>query len=577
MNTKFSKTDILFLAALLTGLLVHIILSFSLPFLPDESFYATIPYRLLQGDSLFRQEWHLSQMSSLFTYPLVWIWMKITGSADGLLIFLRYVYIAVYTAAALITYLSFRKYGKWAVAAVILFYTQTPYRILSLNYNSVYTVGALMLALCLLALSERTSPRVSFTAGLCAGCCCVCNPLFAGIYVLYFFICVSRMAGKHNHSQEVDTHCGRLFCKEAMLFSLLGISCIALVLIAFFFLTGGTVLSLFNNIPLLLQSTEYSLTAYSFLEKLKTTWTVFTNITLGMPFLFPLMYLVMLLDPKKYTYSRRCLYLFLALIAGGISVAGILLCVYSNNHFTQSLFFSLPLLILTTTCYILTEKKNTRLFTCMWLPCVIAACVQYMAANTILTSLGFVLAVANIAGVLFAGYLYREMAENSRGFSRRLICAGLCLQMLFHMFICIWGQLPPLNSIHISTGPHAGMYATRGQSLSYHNALSDLDYIRSTTPEDAPLLIVSYYNWMYLYADRPVAIHTTWFEETLQADQLISYYQQNPDKIPRYIYVDSTSYGIDLENWDILSDLFVFTSEELSRGFLLTVEYCKFQ
>ena len=49
----------------------------------------------------------------------------------------------------------------------------------------------------------------------------------------------------------------------------------------------------------------------------------------------------------------------------------------------------------------------------MWLPSVIAACVQYMASNTMLTALGFVLAVANVAGVLFARDLYREMTQDA--------------------------------------------------------------------------------------------------------------------------------------------------------------------
>ena len=35
----------------------------------DEPFYLTIPQRLFQGDSLFTQEWHLSQLASVLIYP----------------------------------------------------------------------------------------------------------------------------------------------------------------------------------------------------------------------------------------------------------------------------------------------------------------------------------------------------------------------------------------------------------------------------------------------------------------------------------------------------------------------------
>ena len=37
----------------------------------DESFYLTIPLRLTQGDALFVDEWHLSQLSSFLLYPRV--------------------------------------------------------------------------------------------------------------------------------------------------------------------------------------------------------------------------------------------------------------------------------------------------------------------------------------------------------------------------------------------------------------------------------------------------------------------------------------------------------------------------
>ena len=37
----------------------------------DESFYLTVPYRLCQGDRLFLNEWHLSQMAGwILQFPM---------------------------------------------------------------------------------------------------------------------------------------------------------------------------------------------------------------------------------------------------------------------------------------------------------------------------------------------------------------------------------------------------------------------------------------------------------------------------------------------------------------------------
>ncbi len=39
----------------------------------DEAFYLTIPHRLTLGDSLFYDEWHISQLSSVLVFPFVYI------------------------------------------------------------------------------------------------------------------------------------------------------------------------------------------------------------------------------------------------------------------------------------------------------------------------------------------------------------------------------------------------------------------------------------------------------------------------------------------------------------------------
>ena len=47
--------------------------------IPDETFYVTIPHRILQGDAFFIDEWHLSQMTGFLQIPFVWIYEFITN------------------------------------------------------------------------------------------------------------------------------------------------------------------------------------------------------------------------------------------------------------------------------------------------------------------------------------------------------------------------------------------------------------------------------------------------------------------------------------------------------------------
>lgn len=107
----------------------------------DEPFYLTIPYRMVQGDSLLINEWHVSQLSAVLLYPVMKLYLLITDSTDGIVLSFRYIYIAVQFTAAVGIYLCMRKYGGkaklGAIAAVCVFAPFTPYYIGALSYNSM--------------------------------------------------------------------------------------------------------------------------------------------------------------------------------------------------------------------------------------------------------------------------------------------------------------------------------------------------------------------------------------------------------------------------------------------------------
>ena len=124
MMKKAKNTDFLFVVTLSLGLLLHIFFLFIIPYFHDETHYATVPFRLINGDSLIQHEWHLTQFASLFSYLPVYIWTAIKGSADSIFIFLRCTYLLIHTTLAVAIYRFFRKYGKWAIMASMIFYIQ---------------------------------------------------------------------------------------------------------------------------------------------------------------------------------------------------------------------------------------------------------------------------------------------------------------------------------------------------------------------------------------------------------------------------------------------------------------------
>ncbi len=609
MVKKLQKTDILFASTLLLGLFLHIFFIFSVPFSDDESFYSLVPFRILNGDSLVRYEWHLTQFSALFAYLPVYIWNAIKDSTEGIVLFMRCVYLLIHTAAAVVVYRYFRKYGVWAVMASMMFYVQVAYNIQAISYQSILALSLLFLALCLLSIYEKGSVKAYALAGVCFGCCCVCNPFLCVAFALYLVGCVvwsqreklvtmvldKKTRGKKDkkvtkkqkreQSQQANEIYAVLekyncfFNAKAILWIICGILIVAVIAAGFYFSTGGTIRAIFNNIENLLSSTEYDVASKSIFEKLGTTFHFFNVANSGMFWIIPALFLALIFDKNRKENTHRFAYLFVALIWTVLFTASVII-----NMEIYVCGFALPFFVVSILCYILTENKNKALFRCVYVPVLIVSVFHYIAADTHWAAIGVVLAIANVVGVFFAMDLFKEMGASKEdeeettekakpGALNKIIIVCFCAQILayalFNGVFCQEGNMLRSDVSSVSAGPYAGLYMLDSQCDRYNDLLKDMDYIKSITNEDDTVLLATYQNWLYMYLERPVATYTAWYRGTLNQDLLTRYYRQNPHKVPKYIYITSP-------NFMVIDEMFEYTQEELSAGILLTVENEKF-
>lgn len=620
MMNKIKKTDCLFAFVLLINLLIHIYLVYAEPFLIDESFYAVIPLRLLNGDSLVQHEWNLTQFSSLFAYLPVCIWTTIKGSTDGILVFLRYIYLFIHTATAVAIYAFFRKYEKWAIMASMMFYTQVTYKTLAISYHSVFVIAMLMLAFCLIKIYEQGSTREYIIAGICFACCCICNPVFCVLFLIYLIVCVlwinrAKIKGKileitisRNNEQkgrptkkqkkEINQQMQEVllngkeyscfFSKEAALRFTYGIISVAVIAIAFFFITGGEIESIFDNIGNLFSSTEYYVFSKTQISKLIETVVNFSEISMGTIWFLPLLFLFIMFDKKRMQQSHRLIYLF----ASAVWMVAYDIGGWLSGSYEGLTAFSLPFWVFSTVCYILTENKNKVIFQFFYIPCMIATLFQYFVANTYIAVIGVVLSVSNVAGVFFIMDLWKEMtctvnkesdttettekadAKGNGKWFRNIIIVGFCIQIMINIVFNMEAKIYTKDDNKVTTGPYAGIYMNDESYTLYNKQIKDLDTIKNSSRDNAPILLATYSNWMYLYLDRPCATYTAWYQGTVEQDLLTRYYEENPKKIPEYIYIYSPE--PEKERVDIVSDMFEFTRENLSSGVLLTVTNYKF-
>lgn len=145
----------------------------------DEQFYTTLGYRLVQGDALFFDDWHIAQMISFFLYLPVKSFISITGSTEGILFFMRILY-SVYTELiGIAMYCHFRNRGGKAVIAACAYMLFTPFSIQGLSYNTM-SVGFLILSLLFL---DHHSKVGDFLSGLFFACAVLNTPYLLILYL----------------------------------------------------------------------------------------------------------------------------------------------------------------------------------------------------------------------------------------------------------------------------------------------------------------------------------------------------------------------------------------------------------
>lgn len=133
---KITKRDLFFIFCLLAVLLISrwkVTKGFGNI---DESFFLTVPQRLLQGDKLLVDEWNLAQSYGVLLVPLMALYKAVFPNNEGIILVFRYFYIAVQAAFSIYIYLCLRD-RKWSALAVLPFMIFVPHNIMALSYNSM--------------------------------------------------------------------------------------------------------------------------------------------------------------------------------------------------------------------------------------------------------------------------------------------------------------------------------------------------------------------------------------------------------------------------------------------------------
>lgn len=565
---------------------------------PDESFYVTIPHRLLQGDRLIIDDWHVSQFSSFMQYLPVKLYYEYHGSLDGVILFLRYLYVVFQALTLAVIYPFFRKYEWKGAAAWTVFGMYVPVMVYTLNYYTLCLWPAAVVCT-VLCFADRLNAPVCILLGILTALAVLAEPLIAFAFFLYtLLVWIKAAAAK---KKRLFAGSERFVDMRCWAFITLGVFLCAGAFLPFLF-RGSDPLTTLRAIPNLFNGVEYD---FSFGGNIQTMKVV--NRALELYGVFPAVLLAVLTAEsvclQKYRKTVR------PFIAAGLVVCFVYAFIHAafialkmNHCDYYLLFYGLPLYLCGPAAYFMLEKRDGRLWT-FWCAGAVLSVLLDISSAVILGVCGALSAAASLVFLFdLAGDCVKELgaikkeSEEPQLFRKMSVVVSLtavilCLAAVIGneaVFDVYRSELNIIESCHsrdftngvcdklLESGAYAGIRTTSTVAAKYNAMHDDLAAVRDTS--DGPVLIFDRFPYLYLTLDKPYATFSAWYVDWQENDRLLLYYREHPDKLPAIVYVpkyDPYNYRVDKEaekKLDWLRSVWNCTVSEGKAGYVVSVK-----
>ncbi|MDD3665049.1 MAG: hypothetical protein PHQ65_07280 [Bacteroidales bacterium] len=508
----------------------------------DESFYLAMANRFYKGDIPFYDEWHLAQTYALMLLPLYSTFVKITGSTEGVYLFLRIITTLLFLVVSLLLYRTIFYHTKNYILSFFSAMTILVYSRASMPTLSYYSLSLLSYVLSIVAVfgvinNEHYSiirSRVSFWIfGMCTAISVCSNPYTAVVFIIVMAVMLAFTVKNRLWFQRV-------------IFSVLG--CLTIAVPFLIYVLGKVSLNnIFTNLSLILHDPEH-MEQPIFLNILRWFHEIFKKfgyLEISILGLFILYCFYKATRNKKISVQVKT----------GIMMASLLIsisCLIKGSDMTGAAYVVIS--IVGFIAFLMSNKRNYAMLYSFFLPGIALSFVWKFGSNTGLTTMTIGFAVSAIAGIIwlveFVNELKDEMDTNSysrskllRILSISLVVSVLAQTMYLRVFFVHRDAPLRLLNTQIAEGPAKGLFTEKSKKLQYDEIIVALDQINRMTDKDDKVLISNLLPWCYLYLEARVGAHSTW-RVPLNSEYAIEYYMQNAKMHPQIVFVLNPEYGV---------------------------------
>lgn len=562
----------------------------------DESFYLTIPYRLLHGDRLIVDEWHVSQLSSLLQILPLKVFIGITGGTEGVILFFRQIYSVIKAIFFVYIYYNFRKYKLWALAAASIYMSFDIFTYITLNYYNMAIMASFIVCFELLMNENPTKKRLVFT-GVVFSCSVIAEPALSILYFLWT-IFVLYIAAEKKKKKDFSFSYDICFDFNKWKYVTAGISvCLIIFAIGFISLTDFS--AFLKNHPELFTDSEYDFDFSGGSVIFNPGKILISLESMGLWIsLFCIVLLIFTIFTKNKKQADKTMLVIFDMLA---------FCVLSFSLWKKSketamadmmCLFPVPFIFLGLACYLLSDKKDKRIFS-FWLYGVLFSVLVDISSEASITS-GF--SVSFPPSVIMIKNLYAEIYHKKKKPRKKtvrvltyaasvLVVITCLLSVINYLYLRTdWNLVEdyytdldyynteadshdPLDT-KIDRGVHKGIYTTAYHAGIYNDITDDIDTILSSV--DGNIYFDGVCSWYYLYAGRGIPTYSAYYVSEDAIDRNVRWWGLHEEKKPSAVFVSKVkceSYGLfedeAKKRLDKMVALFGENVTEMKTGYLI--------
>ena len=527
----------------------------------DESAVWLLGNRLSFGDRLITDEWHLVQFSAIIEVPVYFLYTRIVGSTEGLILFARYAFIVFDALFYFWMYRKLRRFGFPGVASAVLFCAMVPEVFFAFSYCTVSAFALMWLLLRLFSDEEPKSPVRLVFSGVVLAVMVLQNPLLILAFVLWAVFVAVYAAGNRVSEKPFLSKAAFLLDKKVFLPVTLGSAAVFLLFVVFLILNGA-----FDEIksvlPYLFTGEEYNAGNLINADQLMQVIRFYNPYFMGGQLCAAAAAAIICVLRYKNKRVKFVVFLISVLFFAGCCVHAGVQTACTQEIINRIMFcqdHNLPLLLFAPVPFFLSETNDTRRVSALLAGYLYSLLMDipsqsFIGIGGFIVRVPLVLQLGDFLQKYFSPKTKARPASDGAAVFRPLryarsaafAAAALCLAVCFVWDTAYIGaegiyKIPerlflfsdrPLDYT-LTDGPMKGLKTTDELGGIYDATLRDMDVIRADP--DCAVAMLDTAAYPYLYVNRRFATFTMSYAG--EFDRLLAYWRLPFTEKPDYLYL----------------------------------------